>query len=503
MKSDKKQQTIKLKPNKKILQRPKEKEFETTSMSYFRIIKELEKQNSEQKLSHELKKKEPKPKKNNLTELIYEKNSKKLGNYYNENQNNLLLYGSSKYDVLSMDKLVKEMGNYKSRIINKINENKNVKNAEIKEILDQYENSQNKVILTPLAENEKERSEMEILEKQNYDEAKRMGVVMRRIEYTSLLNNRNNQNKNGDNKEMVIKLKNSVQKIEDSWLRYRSRKILKQRMKDKPYHIELQYLSTYDNLEKLEELEQKYEELNNLYEDSKNEVERLSSENKDLQLSLEEAKKTKEEELNKMAEEYKEKFRKIEKVYNELLAEKNNLQESYDQLYEEKNSLNDKYNETIENLNQREEELKNIKNEYDILSNSNNEKEEKIKELEQNIENLNNEKNELENTYLQITAGDLFKGECEEKTYQFMIKNSRISGNISNWDDITFNLILIQRIDLPYKNSSCKIVDFKGEKIFNININCTLVFETEIDCVKKLGNEADLNFNNSWNFTKR
>jgi len=132
MKSDKKQQTIKLKPNKKVLHRPKEKEFETTSMSYFRIIKELEKQNSEQKLSQELKKKEQKPKKSNLTELIYEKNSKKLGNYYNENQNNLLLYGSSKYDVLTMDKLVKEMGNYKSRIISKINENKNVKNAEIK-----------------------------------------------------------------------------------------------------------------------------------------------------------------------------------------------------------------------------------------------------------------------------------------------------------------------------------------------------------------------------------
>ena len=84
MKSDKKQQTIKLKPNKKVLHRPKEKEFETTSMSYFRIIKELEKQNSEQKLSQELKKKEQKPKKSNLTELIYEKN-------YPINSNGLLM----------------------------------------------------------------------------------------------------------------------------------------------------------------------------------------------------------------------------------------------------------------------------------------------------------------------------------------------------------------------------------------------------------------------------
>ena len=55
---------------------------------------------------------------------------------------------------------------------------------------------------------------MEMFEKKNFDEAKRIGVVMRRIEYTSLLNKRN---RNGDNKEMLTKLRNSAEKIENYW----------------------------------------------------------------------------------------------------------------------------------------------------------------------------------------------------------------------------------------------------------------------------------------------
>ena len=198
-----------LKPKKKIVKKQKEPELDIPSInsnSYFRIIKELEKQNSSQKFTEETKKKE-KPKQKNINELIYINNSKKLGNYYNKNQNDLLLYGSSKYDVLTMDNLLKEMGQYKSKVINKINEtktNKN-KNSEINEIIEDYDNIDSKNILTPLAENEKERSEMEALEKQSFDEAKRLGVVMRRIEYTYLLNKRNNLNKNEEkeNKERI------------------------------------------------------------------------------------------------------------------------------------------------------------------------------------------------------------------------------------------------------------------------------------------------------------
>ena len=76
MKSNKKQQNTKtkeIKSKKKISPKPVEPEFESTSMNYFRMLKELEKQNSEQKLSEELEQKEKninKPKQKNLTEII-------------------------------------------------------------------------------------------------------------------------------------------------------------------------------------------------------------------------------------------------------------------------------------------------------------------------------------------------------------------------------------------------------------------------------------------------
>ena len=316
-----------LKTKKKVLQKTKDPEieidldFDTTSMNYFRIIKELEKQNMEKKSTKELIKKEPKPKQKNLTEKIYLNNSIKLGNYYNKYKNDLLLYGSSNYDVLEMDKLVGEMGNYKSKIINKINENHN-KNKKIKN--SQIDDSaHNKVILTPLAENEKERREMETLEKKKYDEAKRIGVVMRRIEYTYLLNNKTlNGSKNGDSKEMINKLKASVDKIERSWLRYRKRKTKRMKENAKRGHIEIEYLSVNDNIKKLKELEKSYQML-------KVDKDRLDGENKELLILLDEKTSDKDEELNGL--------------------------------------LNDKNNE--------------ITSEYETISKQNSEKDEKIKEL--------------------------------------------------------------------------------------------------------------------------
>jgi hypothetical protein len=222
----------------------------------------MEKQDSDQKLNEELHQKEKKKQNKKLNEIIYENNSKELGNYYNKNQSDLLLYGSRKYDVLSMDKLLKEMGQYQTKVINKINESKNLKssnNSEISEIVDDYNNCKNKVILTPLAENEKERDEMENNEKKDFEEAKRMGVVMRRIEYTNLLDNRKNLTDNEENKEMISKLKNSIHKIEKCWLRHKNNKIEKMKMNSRRGHIEIEYLAINDNIKKLEKLNKKYD----------------------------------------------------------------------------------------------------------------------------------------------------------------------------------------------------------------------------------------------------
>ena len=408
MKSNKKQTTEnkQLKTKKKVLQKTKEPEidldFEKTSMSYFRIIKELEKQNNEQKLNKELTKKEPKPKQKNLTETIYINNSKKLGNYYNKNKNDLVLYGSSKYDGLTMDKLVDEMGNYKSKVINKINEkNKKIKNSEIVDIIDDYDNSHNKIILTPLAENEKERREMETLEQKKFDEAKRIGVVMRRIEYTYLLNNKMlNSSKNGENKEMLNKLKTSVDKIEKCWLRYRKRKTKRIKENAKKGHIEIQILSETDNIKKLEELKKSYHLL-------KTEKDRIDGENKELQILLEDKSSDKDEELNGLRQKYDEKLKEFDTLnltYNELLTEKNLLKENFDKLSEEKNLLDNKNNEMAENCTKASDELNNVKSEYEAMLKQNSEKdekikelEEKIKELEEKIDSVNKEKNDIEN----------------------------------------------------------------------------------------------------------
>ena len=433
-----------LKTKKKVLQKTKDPEidldFDTTSMNYFRIIKELEKQNMEKKSTKELIKKEPKPKQKNLTEKIYLNNSIKLGNYYNKNKNDLLLYGSSNYDVLEMDKLVDEMGNYKSKIINKINENHNknkkIKNSQIDDIIDDYDSAHNKVILTPLAENEKERREMEALEKKKYDEAKRIGVVMRRIEYTYLLNNKTlNGSKNGDSKEMINKLKASVDKIERSWLRYRKRKTKRMKENAKRGHIEIQYLSVNDNIKKLKELEKSYQML-------KVDKDRLDGENKELQILLDEKTSDKDEELNGIKEKYDEKLKEFETLnlaYNELLTEKN--------------LLNDKNNE--------------ITSEYETISKQNSEKdekikelEEKIKELEEKIDSVNKEKSDFENDnkLLKDKINNLdgeFDNFKKTKTFQDSENENKLKQIEENYnkekEDLNKNIIELQN-DINKKN---------------------------------------------------
>ena len=199
----------------------KENEYETTCMNYFRIMKEVEKEQKGQE-----RKRNPKIlfKELNLTEKIYSNNSTLLGNYYDQNQKELLLYGSKKYEFLTIKRLVKEMGKYKSKIIKKIKENKKNTNVCKNYAL---ESCDEKVILTPLAENEKEKNEMEKLEKKRFDEAERCGVVMRRIEYTHLLDNRESfrySDSFEEDKEVIMLMKNSVDKIERNWLRYKNSK---------------------------------------------------------------------------------------------------------------------------------------------------------------------------------------------------------------------------------------------------------------------------------------
>ena len=505
MKSEKK---LTLTPNKytirkkkKLPKNPKiEDECETTSMNYFRIMKEIER---EQK-SQERTKKDSKPTYKNLTEKIYSNNSTKLGNYYNKNQKDLLLYGSKKYDLYNIQRLVKEMGRYKSKVIKKIQENK--KNNVCKNYA--LESCDEKVILTPLAENEKEKNEMENLEKKKFDEAQRCGVVMRRIEYTHLLDNRDtfrNSDINEEDKEMLMLMKDSVDMIERNWLRYKiikrikenncysnknndkeiisnfldenndvnnnknNHEILKNENQNKKNlsqnikkgfnildkFIKRQFYLEFINKQNkkitiinkskdrcfltkiikpaedteinknkiyLEELQHKYNELNNNYIDSKNKLDNLNLQNKQLQLLLEDSKnnyqdlydeyKAKEDEfnnnkkdkdqllqnINDISNKYNKKmdeYSALNQNYNELLIINNNLKNNYDLLLQNNNTLNNKYKEALEDVNKTNEELDKIKTDYETTMKLNNQKEKKLQEISKKKESIDKEKSEL------------------------------------------------------------------------------------------------------------
>ena len=259
----------------------KELNLEKLPTNYFRLLKEMEKNNNKEKLKQELNIKNNNNNQNNkkkkLTEVIYNENSKKLRNYYDKNQKDLTLVGSSKYDVLPMNNFLKEMTNYKERVIERLASNDNNNDdSKINSIIENYANCRDKVILTPLAENEKERNEMEKLEKKKFDEAERTGVVMRRIEYTSTLDKRADFAKNEENKEIIQKYKNSVDLIGKFWLKYKERKKRKYEQNSRLGKFSFSLMAK--NTKKLVETIKNLEIFKKWYEDMKKEKENKEKE---------------------------------------------------------------------------------------------------------------------------------------------------------------------------------------------------------------------------------
>ena len=197
---------------------------EKNSKDYFRVMKEIEKEEKDKQSEI----KNNKLTSHNLTERIYLTNIEKLGNYYKKNKSILKLYGSKKFDDLTIQKLVKEMRKYKSKVVKKINENKNEKAGKNFG----FESCDEKVILTPLASREKENTNFtDTIEKKNFDEVERTGVVMRRIEYMHLLDNREGYKKvdtEEEDKKFIMLMIEAVDKIERNWLIYKLRKFKKE-----------------------------------------------------------------------------------------------------------------------------------------------------------------------------------------------------------------------------------------------------------------------------------
>ncbi len=98
-----------------------------------------------------------------------------------------------------MDNLVEEMKEYKNNVIRKIRQSQN----KYRNIDYRLKRKDNNLILTPLAEKEKEKSLMGRIKKEQFNTAERIGVAMRRIEYTYLLD----QNGHDYNEDAVTKIK--------------------------------------------------------------------------------------------------------------------------------------------------------------------------------------------------------------------------------------------------------------------------------------------------------
>ena len=165
------------------------------------------------------------PKKPQLIEEIYNKYSAKLGNYYMKNRNNICLYGSKKFEKLTIEALMDEMRCYKETILKQIKDNPkliySVRNFP-------EESNDEKMILTPMPDTQRKKIKSN-REKREFNNAERTAVVMRIVEYTHRLkkrdeNNKEQNNKNDirnseeDNIKVAFAMKKAVDTIERCWI---------------------------------------------------------------------------------------------------------------------------------------------------------------------------------------------------------------------------------------------------------------------------------------------
>lgn len=188
--------------------------------SYFTLLREFE-ANKEKLLPNK-----PSEKKPQLIEEIYNKYSSKLGKYYKKNKNNISLYGSKKYEKMTIEKLLNEMESYKETILKQIKENPKLIFG-VRNFCE--ESNDEKMILTPMPDTQRKKIKSK-KEKNEFDTAERTAVVMRIVEYTHRLKKRRCENNDTidqvskneeDNMKVAIAMKNAVDTIERCWINSR------------------------------------------------------------------------------------------------------------------------------------------------------------------------------------------------------------------------------------------------------------------------------------------
>ena len=420
----------------------------------------------------------------NLTEKIYSSYSKKLSDYYTNNKKEISLYGSKKYDMLTIDKLVHEMEDYKNIIIEKIKQNPsyfyNKSNFSI-------ENNDDNLILTPLAQ--KDYFKMCKPEKKLFKDAERRGVVMRRIEYSYLYDD-NKKNKNCDNVKVFTIMKNAVDKIEKNW-RQNSKKL-------KIYKfiiiikkiIKKQILAFLDNLnnEKLKQIytlrilnknNYKNHNLTNIRNFYKK---KMKSTNNNNVINIKKPKNhcfiSKIIIPNGTFQTNKQMLDSLQKKYYKLILNYKMSQEELTKLNKEYNELNEKYLSDQNQLTEISNKFNSLEELYhaEKLSNEN---------LTKNIQDLSKINEKMKNDLLQLETK--YKSEINDLN-QNINKLSKANNDINEQKNIEINKLnkLLEEKDIKLNNYIKKMQQMENQNKSKIDL------ETQSDNSQKyLNNDID------------
>lgn len=193
--------------------------------NYFALLKEFESKKDKILPSTD---KSNEPKRPQLIEDIYNKYSVKLGNYYMKNRNNICLYGSKKFEKMTIEDLMDEMKCYKETILKQIKDNPKLIYS-VKNFTE--ESNDEKMILTPMPDTQRRKIKSN-REKREFSNAERTAVVMRIVEYTHRLkkrkdinkeqnNNNDIRNSEEDNIKVALVMKKAVDTIERCWINSR------------------------------------------------------------------------------------------------------------------------------------------------------------------------------------------------------------------------------------------------------------------------------------------
>ena len=399
---------------------------EKNDLNFFKVMKEVEK---EQK-SKESPAKTIKITSNNLTEKIYLNNSDKLGNYYNTNKNELKLIGSKKFKDVNILKLIEVMKKNNPKMLEKIKEYRN-KKKQVKNF--GFESCDEKIMLTPLAQTEKEEKEFknlsENMEKKKFEEAQRRGVVNRKIEYVHFLDNRDPYKKvdtSEEDKMLFILISEAVDKIERNWLlyKYRKQKLEQQQKENEIPEEQKDTINISEEKENEDEKDDKKEkeekkeneEKNDDFKKTKNDIINDSEENnKEKDINEE-----KEKEMKDMINEVKIDTSKLKGIKKNILSNSN--EESFLQ-------TENFFIEIIKNKNNKISHSE-ISKTFNLSYISDNKQKEKIEKLESKC-------NEAKNNYIKVKT-QLEKNNLENIKYKNQI--SEVNNELQKLNEEIINI---------------------------------------------------------------